>query len=952
VVWTGTEFLAVSANNYVTASSDGITWVTRNTSSNAFNALTASSFGSVGLIAVGTNGTGGPIIRTSSNAGGFWANRNAAAAGTNILNGVAANTTIAVAVGAGGIIVTSFNGTTWNLAPSGVTSPLYGVVWTGNVFVAVGAGGVVLTSPDGTNWTSQSPGTGTALYAVHWSGSLVVAAGATGTIMTSSPDALPPVPTQSTPSAGETAVPVNPLFSWNPVGGATSYTVQVSTTAGFVDTLIDSTVTGTSLLHGPLATGTQYFWRVRANGGTGSSPWSDPPMAFTTTPAPSAAPVLASPAANATDISLSTTLSWNAYAGATSYRIQVDTGSNFESMLVNDSVGGTQRILGGLLNSTVYHWRVYARLPSGVTAWSTARQFTTTAPAPPTPVLATPANGAIAVPLSATLTWNASTGASNYRVQVATASDFSVIFKDSIVAGATSMALPGLAVNGVYYWRVQARNAAGGSAFSTGRNFTTATSAPAAPAPASPTAGALDVSVYTALTWSPADGAVTYRLQLSTSSTFATTLVDDATLTGTSYTPAAPLNQTTTYYWRLSATNPVGTSAFSIQRSFTTGLAPTGPPAPPALLSPAQFASNVTASPTLTWNPSATATAYHVQVSTSLTFETLITEDTVTGTSLAIGPLAGSTSYYWQVRAINQLGAGEWSQPNLFATATVVPAAPSLIAPEQYATGVAVSPTLSWSAVNGAAGYRVQVSTNFNFSGSLVLNDSVTATSRALGPLADNTNYYWRVYAANAAGASDWSGTHLFTTGTAPIPEVPVLLTPTQFAVDVPRTGVTLTWSPVTGATSYRVQISTSGTNFNTPLVDDSLGTSPARGTGPLAERTTYFWRVRAKNNTGVSDFSLPNRFTTDGPVSILMGRVLVSGAGLGGDRTLRFGMPRAGRVTVKAYDTRGNEVAAVFDGDMQAGEHAIALPATLRRGVHLLDFRAGDFRAVVKTAP
>lgn len=948
VIWTGTEFLAVSSNSYGIASPDGLTWSQRSSATgNAFYALTPTSF-STGLVAVGTNGSGGPVIRTSTNAGGSWLNRSASAAGSNILYGVAANSTTAVAVGAGGIIVTSANGSTWSPATSGVGTVLYGVTWTGSAFVAVGVGGVVLTSVDGASWAPQNSGVATGLNAVSWNGSLVLAVGAGGTVLTSSPTALPTVPDPLTPSAGDVGVPVNPYFSWSGSGGGTSYTLQVSASSGFSTLLIDTTVTGTSLLRGPLAVATQYFWRVRANGGTGNSDWSAA-TAFTTTPTASAAPTLASPAAAAADVPVSTTLSWNAYTAADSYRVQVSTDPSFATTIINDSVTGTSRILGGLSTSTTYSWRVYARLPSGVTAWSTVRQFTTTAPTPPTPTLASPANGATSVPLTASLTWNASAGASSYRVQVSTVADFSVIFKDSIVAGATSMTLPGLAVNGSYYWRVRAQNASGNSAFSAGRSFTTATAVPDVPVPASPAAGALDVSVYAQLTWAPAAGVVTYRLQLSTSSTFATTIVDTATLTGTTFNPGT-LTQTTTYYWRLSATNPVGTSAYSPTRSFTTGLAPTGPPDPPALLAPDQFATGLGLNPTLSWNPSASATSYRVQVSSTLDFATTLSDDSLAGTSRTVGPLSGSSSYYWRVRASNQLGTGAWSEVRLFSTSAVVPDAPSLTAPEQFATGVVVSPTLSWAAVPGATSYRVQVSTGSDFA-TFSLNDSLAATTRALGPLADNTDYYWRARAMNAAGVSAWSSIYRFTTGTAPIPGVPVLLTPAQFADSVPRDGVALTWSPVTGATSYRVQLSASNA-FASLLLDDSLATSTTRNTGALSAHTIYYWRVLAKNATGAGEFSTPFRFTTDGPTSILSGRILTGGSALTGSRLLRFALPAAARVTVRVYDTRGHEVALVVDEVMPAGEHEVAMPAALRAGVHLLDFRAGDYRAVVKTAP
>src|SRR5690606_20063989 len=49
------------------------------------------------------------------------------------------------------------------------------------------------------------------------------------------------------------------------------------------------------------------------------------------------APTLAAPAHNATNVSLNTSLSWNAVSNATSYHVQVSTASNFTNLVENTS---------------------------------------------------------------------------------------------------------------------------------------------------------------------------------------------------------------------------------------------------------------------------------------------------------------------------------------------------------------------------------------------------------------------------------------------------------------------------------------------------------------------------------------------------------------------------------------------------------------------------------------
>ena len=118
---------------------------------------------------------------------------------TNTLNGVAWSGTQFVAVGSGGTILTSPDGTTWTSRTLDTSTFLgaflqgtflQGVTWSGTQFVAVGSGGTVLTSPDGITWTSHfSQGATNILYGVAWSGTQFVAVGSVGTIRTS-PDGI------------------------------------------------------------------------------------------------------------------------------------------------------------------------------------------------------------------------------------------------------------------------------------------------------------------------------------------------------------------------------------------------------------------------------------------------------------------------------------------------------------------------------------------------------------------------------------------------------------------------------------------------------------------------------------------------------------------------------------------------------------------------------------------
>lgn len=212
-------------------------------------------------------------------------------------------------------------------------------------------------------------------------------------------------------------------------------------------------------------------------------------------------------------------------------------------------------------------------VPSGTVNKLLYSIFDTTPPTiPAAPVLSSPANGATSVALPPTLSWTASTGATSYQVQVSTSSAFTTTVYDAAGLAATSTSVAGLATSTVYYWRVNATNSAGTSGWSSVWSFTTAASsgsAPAAPTLSSPANGATNVSRTPTLSWVASTGATSYRVQVSTSSTF-TTLTRDLSGITTTSTTLATLSGRTRYYWRVNATNAYGTSVWSSVRYFTT----------------------------------------------------------------------------------------------------------------------------------------------------------------------------------------------------------------------------------------------------------------------------------------------------------------------------------------------------------------------------------------------
>ena len=119
--------------------------------------------------------------------------------------------------------------------------------------------------------------------------------------------------------------------------------------------------------------------------------------------------------------------------------------------------------------------------------------------------------------------------------------------------------------------------------------------------------------------------------------------------------------------------------------------------------------------------------------------------------------IAVGTNYRVKVSSTTQTDSYDYSEYFEIKAKPIPPLEPTLIAPENNATGQAVNPTLSWNTSSGATSYTLQVSTSNSFSSFVYNQSGLSSTSKQISGLQNNTKYYWRVSATNSYGTSNWS---------------------------------------------------------------------------------------------------------------------------------------------------------------------------------------------------
>ncbi len=629
------------------------------------------------------------------------------------------------------------------------------------------------------------------------------------------------------PLNGDIDVPVNTNLTWEHAIYAQGYHLTVGTTSGGNDILDNETITNETFYEftSDFNTGdTVYVTIIPFNDeGDAIGPCTEESFIISNDPAtiPDCTS-LVSPINGATDIEVSTDISWNAISNADGYKLTIGTTSGGNDILDNEDVGNVIEydFTTDLPEDTDIFVTITPYNDEGEAITCTEESFTTEfIPIPPTcTTLLSPINGATNVPVNTTISWNAVTDATGYLISIGTTAGGIEVVNSIDVSNTTTYTFSdNLQENRVHYVRITPYNAVGDATSCTEESFTTGTGTltnpPSCTTLTNPINGATDVSIDTDISWNTSSNAEGYKLTIGSTSGGNDILDNEDVGYITTYNLTTNLDETTTYFVTITPYNTIGDATTCTEESFTTETIATIPNCT-ILTNPMNGATDASIDTDISWNASSNAEGYKLTIgSTSGGNDILDNEDVGNITTYDLTTnLDETTTYFVTITPYNTIGDATTCTEESFTTEIIatIPDCTTLTNPMNGATDVSIDTDISWNTSSNAEGYKLTIGSTAGGNDILDNEDVGNLTTYDLTTnLDETTTYFVTITPYNTIGDATTCTEESFTTETISIvPECTTLISPINDATDI-EIGTNLIWNDVANADGYRLTVGT-----------------------------------------------------------------------------------------------------------------------------------------------
>lgn len=641
---------------------------------------------------------------------------------------------------------------------------------------------------------------------------------------------LPECTQLASPLDGATDVPVNTNINWEPALYARGYFLTVGTTPGGSDIVNNETINDETFYEfaADFNTGDEVYVTLIPFNDEGDAVGPCTEERFTISSDPATIPDctnLTEPLNNATEVVVTTDLSWNPISNADGYRLTVGTSLTGNDILDDEDVGNITEydFATDLPEDTDIFVTITPYNDQGHATLCTVEEFHTelipVAPSCTNLIAPGPINGATDIPIDTNLSWDAVTEATGYLVIVGTTSNGIEVVNNVDVGNMTSYDIPDdLQESRLYYVTIIPYNDVGDAMNCTEESFRTgdSTSPPSCTLLSTPSNGATAVAIDTDLSWNGSGTADGYRITVGTTSG-GTDIFSGDVGNMTIHDFATDLPESTTIYVNITAYNVNGDATGCTEESFTTD----GPPSCTTLVSPANLETNVAIDvPSITWNASANADSYDVIISASGSTANNGTFEVTSGTTYSF-PNVFELGDVVTVTIIPSNAFGDATGCTSESFTIVPPPVPACTSLSSATIDVGLRPTIEWNASAGADGYKLTVIASSSTANNLTELDIPSGTTYTFtDDFEQGETVAATIVPYNSQGNATCSAENL---SIKAVPSCNSLIIPGDGAVDVAvDTGIS--WTIVSDATGYRLSIVASSSTANN--VTDVLVTS------------------------------------------------------------------------------------------------------------------------------